>query len=251
MKEFIKIKEMKVVAYVLVVLLFLLIFYLRNLVGAVEPYGANYTGIKSESAPLDSPQSIPAQAGNVTEINIFGYSTTQSWQGYFGNVSGAIQLADVNDNVMYNWSLASPEGEVYASENSSVDWTNVACFKMGNHTALETYYNISKDDVDGVNETFSTGNGHDIFYTSNTQFTEGQCPSTQIYDSSGKGVDNSFEEVLLTDQTDDIQVIFTALLEEDMQGFDSGYHDFEMIVLENGHGTNTALTNYYFYVELQ
>ncbi len=223
-----------------------------TVVVAVEPYGANYTLIDSESADDDFPQSDGAIAGNVTELDITGYATTQSWQGYFGNVSGTIQLADINDNVMYNWSLASPEGEVYASMNSSVFWTRIGCYIMANHTVAETYFNISTDDVDGVNETFSTGNGHDNFYTSNTQFATGTCPSTQMFDDTYQGVDNHFEEVLLTDFTEADQLVFVALLEEpDTAGFDQQYHDFQMIVLENGHGTDIAATNYYFYVELE
>ena len=72
----------------------------------------------------------------MTEINIFGYSPTQSWQGYFGNISGTVQLADSGDNVMYNWSLASPQGEIYASTSNSINWANVQCF---NYTASATH----------------------------------------------------------------------------------------------------------------
>ncbi|OGJ21185.1 hypothetical protein A3K73_05025 [Candidatus Pacearchaeota archaeon RBG_13_36_9] len=234
-----------------VALAFLLYF---GAVIAVEPFGANYTNEISSTAQPDAPQSIPAQAGNVTQLDIFGYTTTQSWQGYYGNVTGTIILADSYDKVLYNWSLAAPEGEVYASVNGSgeIDWGNVACFNMDNHLALETLYNISTDDVDGVNETFKTGNSHDPFYTAGAFFDTGTCASTQIFDASGQGNDNSFEEVLLTDASSPVQTIFASLLEEeDIVGFDGNYYDFEMIVLENGHGTDTAMTPYYFYVELQ
>jgi len=242
----------KILIYFLVALA--LLFYF-GAVMAVEPFGANYTGEKTTTAPPDAPQEVPAQAGNVTQLNIFGYTTTQSWQGYYGNVTGTIILADSNDKALYNWSLAAPEGEVYASVNGSgeIDWGNIACFDLeGNHEALETRYNISTDDVDGVNETFKAVNGHDPFYTAGTFFDTGTCASTQIFDSSGQGNDNNFEEVLLTDASSATQVIFASLLEEeDIAGFDGEYYDFEMLVLENGHGTNTETTPYYFYVELQ
>ncbi len=219
---------------------------------AVQPFGANYTLINSTTAAPDAPTSIPALAGNVTEININGFSTTQSWQGYFGNVSGTIQLADAGDNVMYNWTLASPQGEIYATTSSSVEWSNVACFDLtGNHSALETLFGISSDDVDGVNETFSITNNHDTFYTNNKEFLTGTCSATSIFDSTGASVDNNFEEVLLTDGTSNTQVIFTSLLDENIMGFDNRSHDFEMLVLENGHGTDTSTTPYYFYVELE
>ena len=219
---------------------------------AVQPFGASYTELKTERAPMDIAANHSAIAGNVTEMSVTGFSTTQTWQGYFGNVTGTIQLADASDNQMYNWTLASPEGEIYATTDNSVAWADITCFSMGNHSALETEFNIISDDVDGINETFSTGNGHDMFYTNNVQFTTGLCPSTSIYDSTGASVDNNFEEVLLTDASSDTQIIFAAILdEEDVLGFDNAYHDFEMLVLEDGHGTNVATTTYYFYVELE
>ena len=216
---------------------------------AVIPFGANLTELNTETAQGPDPESIPAQAGNVTELNIFGYTTTQSWQGYFGNVTGTIQLADASDNIMYNWSLASPEGEIYATVSNSVDWSGIECFNFtANGTDLEASFNITPSDVDGVNETFSYNNGHDLFYTNHVEFIEGECMSTQLFDNTGKGVDDYFEEILLWDGSD---VVFTTLLEENALGFDGGSHDFEMIVLEDGHSNDVDITPYYFYVELQ
>lgn len=237
----------------LTLLVLILTMFLAVDVMAVQPFGANYTEVKTERAPMDLAQDHEALAGNVTELTVSGFSTTQSWQGYFGNVTGTIQLADASDNQMYNWTLASPEGEIYATTDTSVAWVNIACFDLaGNHSALETLFNISSDDVDGVNETFSDAGTHDEFFTNNVQFVAGDCASTSIYDSTGASVDNNFEEVLLTDSSADTQVIFTSILdEEDVAGFDNAYHDFEMLVLEDGHGTNTATTTYYFYVELE
>jgi len=40
-------------------------------------------------------------------------------------------------------------------------------------------------------------------------------------------------------------------LEENVLGFDNRHHDFEMMVLEDGHNGNSGTTDYYFYVELQ
>lgn len=231
-----------------------LITFLATSVMAVQPFGASYTQVNSTRAPMDEASNHSALAGNVTEITVTGFSTTQSWQGYFGNVSGTIQLADASDNVMYNWSLASPEGEIYATTDTSVAWENIACFNLSaNHSNFETTFNIISDDADGINETFSDAGTHDMFYTNNVQFAAGDCASTSIYDSTGASVDNNFEEVLLTDNAAaGNQIIFAAILdEEDVSGFDNKYHDFEMLVLEDGHGTDTATTTYYFYVELE
>lgn len=255
------------------VLFVIILMFLLNisLVLAVEPFGANIANLSSTRAIPDNATGIPAIAGNVTELIISGFSTTQSWQGYFGNVTGTIQLADVGDNVMYNWSLASPEGEIYSSTNSSINWNYVQCLNFDssgtyaddtgnaggtsaygtNLTILESMFEIASDDVDGVDETFTLlGSGHNTFYTNNLQFGEGECRNTQVFSSAGYGEDGKFEEVLLYEPTS-YSVIFASLLNEDIFGFDSNPHDFEMLVLENGHSTDISTTTYYFWVELE
>jgi hypothetical protein len=244
-----------------------------SLVLAVEPFGANVVNLSSVRAVPDNATGIPAIAGNVTELTISGFSTTQSWQGYFGNVSGTIQLADASDNVMYNWSLASPKGEIYASTNNSIVWNYVQCLNFNsdgtyediatggvpggtnlhgtNLTILEQQFGIDAGDVDGVNETFTLlGSGHNTFYTNNLEFSAGECRNTQIFSNSGHGEEDKFEEVLLYEPTTS-SVIFTSILNQDALGFDNNPHDFEMLVLENGHLTDTSPTPYYFYVELE
>jgi hypothetical protein len=258
---------MKIRYFFILILVFLLNI---SLILAVEPFGATVVNISSIRAPADNATSIPAIAGNVTELSITGFSTTQSWQGYFGNVSGTIQLADASDNIMYNWSLASPEGEIYASTNNSIAWNFVQCLNFDadgtyigaetpgdtnahgtNLAILEGMFGIASDDVDGVNETFTLlGSGHDTFYTNNLEFSAGECRNTQVFSSAGYGEDNKFEEVLLYEPTT-YSVIFASLLDEDIFGFDNNPHDFEMLVLEDGHLTDTSTTPYYFWVELE
>jgi hypothetical protein len=240
----------------------LLIVFLSATVLAVEPFGANVLNLTSERAPADNATNASAIAGNVTELNVTAFSVTQSWQGYFGNVSGTIQLADSSDNVMYNWSLASPEGEIYASTNDTITWSNIACLtnELGTYFEnLESMFGIAWDDVDGVNETFSltgtheSGEGfsHDLFYTNNIEFTAGECASTHVFTASQSAEDSTFQEVLLYD-IDTFSVVFTSILDEESPlGFDGRAHDFEMLVLENGHLTDTSTTTYYFWVELE
>jgi len=255
-----------------IVIITLFIFQV-SLILAINPTGGSVNELNSSTAPADTAGSHAAIAGNVTELNIQGYSTTQTWQGYFGNVTGTIQLADASDNVLYNWSLANPQGEVYSSVNESISWTNVQCFNFTasggysdesgnggttnvdgtNLTTLENQYNVNASAVDGVDETFTLlGAGtHDLFYTANRQFSEGECRSTRIFGDSGKGVADEFEEVLLYEPTTQ-SVIFTSLLEPgNILGFNNNDYDFEMLVLEDGHLSDTSSTTYYFFVELE
>lgn len=247
------------------------ILFVLPFVMAVQPFGGSVTPIQTETAPADAAGNNNAIAGNVTEITINGFSTTQTWQGYYGNVSGTIQLADSTDNVLYNWTLAEPSGEIYSSTNQTITWTGIQCLNFTanatggagsagatnlagtNLTVLESRFNILSDDVDGVNETFSftpAGDAHDQFFTANLQFSAGECLSTKVYSPSGPAA-NQFEEVLLFEPATS-SVVFASLLEEGtLAGFDNADHDFEMLVLEDGHGTDVATTTYYFFVELE
>jgi hypothetical protein len=149
---------------------------------------------------------------------------------------------------MYNWSQSSPQGEIFASIANSITWPSIACYNVsGNSTNLEGNYSILSDDVDGVNETFSNSTAHDAFSVGSVAFATDICYATFVYDSTQTGVDNHFEEVLLTDGS---SPVFASLLEKNVVGFDSNPHDFEMLVLENGHNGDTSTTPYYFYVEL-
>jgi hypothetical protein len=263
----------------LFVLSILLVVFLSVTVLAVEPFGANVVNISSVRAPMDNATNNDAMAGNVSEIGITAFTITQAWQGYFGNVSGTIQLADASDNVMYNWSLASPEGEIYSSTNNSITWGYIQCLNFDsdgtyaddtankgatsahgtNLTQLEMMFGIASDDVDAPNNTFSlagtheSGEGlaHDLFYTNNFEFAAGECLSTHVFAASQSAEDSKFQEVLLYEPTTS-SVVFTSILDEESPlGFDNRAHDFEMLVLENGHLTDTASTPYYFWVELE
>jgi len=265
--------QQKALMLLVAILCFIIVFEASSII-AIEPSGSSVTEERTETAPADTAGSHEAQAGNVTELNIVGYSVTQSWTGYFGNVTGTIHLGDANDNTFYNWTQVNPQGEVYASMNQSITWSNVQCFNFsatGNYsgyatetpgstslfgtnlTQLESQFNIVSDDVDGVDETFTlSGAGtHDLFYTANLEFAEGECLNTRIFGDTGEGTNDEFEEALLYEPTTS-SVIFASILEEsNVLGFDALDHDFEMVVLEDGHGTDTETTSYYFFMEIE
>ena len=96
-----------------------------------EPTGASVTPGASERSSSGQASNHSALAGNMTELTIFaGGSDSQTWQGYYGNVSGGLTLGDSSNNVLYNWSVITPAGEVYAATNESIDWINIQCFKI-------------------------------------------------------------------------------------------------------------------------
>ncbi len=261
----------KIGAIVIVFSVILVIGLFMPIVLAIQPTGGSVTPGTPQTAPMDTAGNDSAYAGNVTYLGITGIVTTQTWQGYFGNVSGAIQLADSSDNVIYNWTLTEPSGEIYASTNSTITWGNIQCLNFTanttgsagsagatnlagtNLTVLESRFNIDASDADGVDETFSftpSGDGHDAFTTANLQFSAGECLSTKAY-SQGGAVANQFEEALLYEPTTS-SVVFASILEQGaLTGFNGADNDFETLVLEDGHGADTSATTYFFFVEIQ
>ena len=208
-----------------------------------EPSGAEVTPGTSSRMNATEAGNHSAQAGNLTEITLYSEVITRSWQGYFGNVSGAIRLADSSGNNMYNWSLASASGQVYATYNSSISWTEVECLDWATEGEdLESLFGVSSTHSDRVNETFSDSTDHSGFLVGSKEITENTCMAVNLFDEDGEG---AFEEVLLSDGT---TAIFTSIINSGT-GFDGNSYDFQMIVLEDGRDTET--TTYYFYVEIE
>jgi hypothetical protein len=246
---------MKKQIFNLVVLIVLFSFCMGFAFAATNPNGADINEESEDdgAGATDNPTSHAAVAGNLTEITITGNSTTQSWQGYFGNITGRITLKDSSGNVFYNWTdTDASAGEVYASTNDSIGWAGVNCFNLTgnatetgeNLTTLEAAFNIDAGDSDGVDETFERGD-HPEFLIGARTVGAGTCNSTKLF---GPNKAPHFDEILLYDNSTN-STVFASLINE-TAGFDSAIHDFEMLVLEDGHSGDVSTTNYYFYIEL-
>ena len=212
-------------------------------VGAITP-------ISSGRMSISSAQNQSALAGNVSEVVMTGNTITQTWQGYYGNVSGKMILGDANNNTFYDWSAASAHGEIYATRSATTPvWTNIRCANPANITAEDTYLGTNQStDPDSVNNTFLNTTNFNQFYVGSVNINTSQnCFATRMYNQSGLKSTSSWAEVLLSDTTNNI---YTSILESKVTGFDNRNHDFQMLVGENGHGTDTATTTYYFYLEL-
>ncbi len=213
---------------------------------AAEPSGATLTTGTSSRASLPGAGTLAVQAGNVTELNITGKSITSSWAGFYGEVSGTIVLEDANGNKFYDWTAASPQGEVYAARVNTITWSNVRCANASEIAAENTALNMGSK-ADNITNTFSSTT-HPAFYVGSVSITANSCKSTNAYVNSASST--SFYNVLLSDGTGNI--IYTSILEQDATGFDGKTHDFELLVGEDGHGAAAGTTTtYYFWVELE
>jgi len=220
-----------------------------------------------------------ALAGNITQLDFTGSSVTRSYQGYIGNISGYIVLGNANNQTLYDWSIAEPQGEIYAVRSSTVpSWTSVACASTQEMLDENVRLNINvTTDEDAINNTFVVGGApdqvarfpgsdfnHTQFYTANQSMARNACPVATLYNSS-EMPSSYFKEVLLSDKINNDSVtgfvIYTGILAQSSlpgvtaDGYDGRTYDFQMIVGEDGHGADTGPTatqsTYYFYLELE
>ena len=74
---------------------------------------------------------LEAEAGNVTRIELFALAQTQTWQGFYGEIEGTITLDDAQNWTMYDWDMAEPQGEIYATPTiiggATSGWSTVHC----------------------------------------------------------------------------------------------------------------------------
>ncbi len=233
------------------------------------PQGPDQINITSSQRNSQSSSAllVQAEAGNVTSLKISGLRITQTWQAYYGNISGAIVLDDANNFTFYDWALPNPTGEIYAANGSNVNWANVYCINVSqngsqpirpdgtvtniNASTIELKYGINISDTDGLNETFTSFyTDADGFYVGAINFNINDgCSMLQPY--TNELPSSSWQELLLSDNQ---SIIFSTIIRNNDNGFQPGstdIMDFQLMVLENGHfGSESTTTNYYFYVEL-
>jgi hypothetical protein len=216
--------------------------------------------------------------GYIHYVNIDESSPTQKWKAYVGNVSGEFALQDASGNAIYDWTIATITGELYATKEAPSGgsgrfaggvptWTAVQC---ANSTILydeESQINHTVTDEDSMRNTFRNSNYFNLttFYAGETQVTDSSVIGSEAGGCFGAYMNTNnadqytdWQEVVLTDGTYedegsgdlDYDVIYAALLENNVNGFNNVPYDFQILLPESGlDGAQTPLT-YYFYVEL-
>jgi len=208
----------------------------------------NATVISSSRMNVSSgAANISSEAGNVTELVVNSTTLTRAWQGYYGNVTGSVSLRDANNNLFYDWNMSSVHGEIYATRASVVDWFSVRCANIDELYAEDAYLGMNSTiDGESITRTFFNTTSFRQFYMGNVLINDTRdCYSTNLYTDTG-AQNEAFSEIVMTDTSD---IIYTGLIDNQITGFDTRQHDFEMIVGENGRIDNTP-TTYYFYIEI-
>jgi hypothetical protein len=230
--------------FVLIIVLFVLLFFVINV--RALPQSPVVVSNTTDNGPIVT-MSRNDSGGTITTIVLNSNQQDDAWKGYVGNVSGLLSLRDTNSQTLYDWSLASFNGEVYASSASSVQWLTAGCSNYGNISAQYTDLNMVESDMDSINKTFNWTR-HREFFVGSINITNSTCRTTYTFVNNTRQTVSEtsvFQEVLLSDSSN---LIFASLLEQDIHGFDAITHDFQMIVPDTDLGA--VNTNYYFWLEL-
>ena len=207
----------------------------------------------------DGPASISVSAGNVTQLYVNTTSVTRRWAGFFGNLSGEIRLDDASNFTLYLWAGdLDPRGEVYAGDAVIGNWLSVRCVNLSakypgvncseaiggnclNITEIQNKSGGAVDAADSINTTFN--------YTSTITVdinTINQCPATRLFGQDSQPNAN-WTEVLLTENNTNT-LIYAAIINQSIIGFNNQSWDFNLLLGENG--DDVLATTYYFYTEL-
>jgi hypothetical protein len=203
------------------------------------------TNISSQSPAAEAGYAMTTEGGTISVVNINATTQNAHWKAYVGNISGKLALQDGNSKAVYDWNVTSTEGEIYATRKSAiVDWTSVTCANLAQIQSEQTVLNMTTGDEDSIASTFNK-KSHSAFYAGVTPVSADSCNSTNLYVNSAESSD--FEEVLLYDGS---YMVYAALIENSIIGFDGNRYDFQIILPDSGlEGSQTPVT-YYFYIEL-
>ncbi|PLW80936.1 hypothetical protein C0585_00030 [Candidatus Woesearchaeota archaeon] len=229
-----------------------LIIVMMILIVAVSsnvPSGPTIEYFKNETVDPNPSTFINTSGGSFTTLNLNLTSQNYKWKAYVGNVTGKLTLDDSVNNTIYDWTLSTVSGNVYATRNGSIDWTSLSCADRTTIYGEETYLSIDTSKDDSINSTF-TNEVHKSFYASNNFITNSTCPAIATYvndQAQAQSEDADFQEILLEDSAGTL--IYTTVIENNVIGFDTNPYDFQMIVADDE--TTTTNVPYYFYVELR
>jgi hypothetical protein len=232
-------------AIFLLVLLGLTIFAQASAV----PVGPTVLFNSTTNATIKPATAITTAGGSFTTMVLNVTSQTYRWKAYVGNVSGKLTLADSTNKSIFDWSLASVTGEVYATRsNTVVDWSTIGCVNSSVLDREDQIMNMTLTSPDTINKTFNN-TVHKSFYVGLTSIQNSSCRAIATYVNGVAQTPSEnavFQEILLKDNSSNM--VYTSLISNSTLGYNNQRYDFQLLVAENEYLATP--TTYYLYVEL-
>ncbi|MBU2561231.1 MAG: hypothetical protein KKD17_02955 [Nanoarchaeota archaeon] len=236
------------------------------------------TNTSTQSPSPTGGYDLTTGGGTITWLNINATTQNPHWKAYVGNVTGEFALQDASGNAIYDWNIATITGELYATKEAPTggagrfqggipNWTAVTCANSTIVYDEESQFNHTAADEDSLRNTFKNANNFNLtsFYAGEKLVTDSTVAGSEAGGCFGAYMNRNntdqftnWQEVMLTDMTYedegggdfDYDVIYAALLENNVYGFDSRLYDFQILLPELATDGATTVTTYYFYIEL-
>jgi hypothetical protein len=188
---------------------------------------------------------INISGGYIATVNLTANFQNTRWKAFIGNVTGKFTLNDAGGFTIFDWTLATTTGRVYATRTSgAVTWSSINCSTvaaMENENTILAHNSTS----DNITRTFN-GVTHSFFYAAGKPIQANWCHTLNTYKNNATQ-DVDFEEMAMSDGTN---MIYATILEDNVAGYNGAPYDFQMLVPENGSALWTGAIAYYLYVEL-
>jgi len=230
------------------ILLFVLGLTLFSSVIAL-PVGPTIIYNSTANASVRPAVAITTAGGTFTTLVLNTTAQTYRWKAYVGNVSGKLTLADATNKSIFDWSVTSVTGEVYATRsNAAINWASVGCADGALINTEDVYMNMTLISPDTINNTFNN-TIHKTFFVGTNKIQNSTCRAIATYVNGAPQIPSEnavFQEILLKDASSNL--IYATLLNSSTIGYNGQRYDFQMILAENEY--QATPTNYYLYVEL-
>jgi hypothetical protein len=274
----------------LILIAVLSISALALIVAAISPEKPDtITGITNRTASYPNGTKINFSRGMIHVIRITHAQPTLKWIGYIGNVTGTFALKDESSNKLFDWTMGTITGEVYATKETSCatntatniqcggipSWANMICANQSMINDESGLFNHSNAEGDTYKYTFlTTPFVLRSFYAGdklvNDTLVAGpagtNCFGINLNTNNSHttaGTNSKWQEVVLTDLTSEdesgaggygkpfqFDLVYAALLSNKSYGYNRQQYDFQILLPQLGRQGTVNNIPFYFYVEL-
>jgi hypothetical protein len=272
----------------LILILVLSVLSIAILVAAVAPEKPDtITYVTNRTASYPNGTKMNRSRGLIHVVRITHAQPSTKWLGYIGNVTGTFGLKDASSNALYDWTMGTITGELYATKevgcatNTVTNiqcggipvWTNLICANQSMINDESGLFNHSNAEGDSYKYTFlSTPFVLRSFYAGETLVNDTlvagpvgtNCFGINLNTNNSHttaGTNSKWQEVVLTDLTSEdesagygkpyqFDIIYAALLSNKSYGYDTHKYDFQMLLPQSGRSGSVNNIPFYFYVEL-
>ncbi|MEM4330999.1 MAG: hypothetical protein QW273_03265 [Candidatus Pacearchaeota archaeon] len=231
------------------ILFFLLLTFSLAVIFALPEGPSSLNVLENRTKVPEAAKAVNISGGYISTINLTAVIQNVRWKAFVGWVEGKFTLDDTTGSTIFDWSLATINGEVYATRaTDNIQWSTVVCAQISDMENENLALNHTNPE-DNITRTFTKQpQTHNAIQIGTKVISANSCNGTLNTYQNDNPQDVNFQEILLKDSNSNL--IYATFIEKNTQGYDGSNYDFQMIVPENGTPGFQSATAYYLYVEL-